>query len=166
MILVYPVGIPSMFAVLLWSERRILRSESEMAREKAAGFPRVGHLKFLFESYEPGSYFFETIECARRLLLASVIGIVSDDSSAAPVLGLLITIAFSFVFAFLQPLKKEDTILGIVLSYALILLFLGAMMIKMDVASEDEQDQEVFGLLLVAVFFAGVRNIGRGCGVC
>ena len=62
----------------------------------------------------------------------------------------------------MQPLKKEDTILGIVLSYALILLFLGAMMIKMDVASEDEQDQEVFGLLLVAVFFAGVRNIGRG----
>ena len=34
MIVVYPVGIPTMFAVLLWTKRGILGSEGEMAKEK------------------------------------------------------------------------------------------------------------------------------------
>ena len=64
-----------------------------MDKENDAGFPHVGHIKFLFESYSPEAYFFEVIECGRRLSLASIIGIVSGDSAAAPVIGLLITVS-------------------------------------------------------------------------
>ena len=155
MIFVYPIGIPAIYAVLLWKKRDTLGDEAAMEKEREEGYPTVGYLTFLFQSYVASSYYFEVIECARRLLLASVLGIVSDNASAAPVLGSLITIAFSFVFAFIQPLKPEDTMLGIVLAYSLILIFLGALMIKVDVTSEDEHDQEVFGAILVVIFFAG-----------
>ncbi len=89
------------------------------------------------------------------MALASIIGIVAGDAAAAPVFGLLITVAFSFVFAYLQPLKKEDTILGIVLSYSLVLLFVAALMIKVDATSDDEDDQKLFGALLIVILFAG-----------
>ena len=38
------------------------------------------------------------LECVRRLLLASVIGMVPADSAAAPTLGLIIALVFIFVF--------------------------------------------------------------------
>ena len=91
----------------------------------------------------------------RRLALASIIGIVSGNAAAAPVIGLLITVAFSFVFAYLQPLKKSDTLLGTVLSFSLVLLFIAALMIKVDATSDDEDDQEIFGVLLIVVLFTG-----------
>lgn len=154
-IVIYPVGIPSLYPVLLYRERERLSDPVKMAKEEARGFPNVGHVKFLISAYEPAAYFFEVIECGRRLLLASMIGIVSESAGAAPVIGLLITIAFSLVFAYIQPLKKEDTILGIVLSYSLMLLFVAAMMAMMNTSEDSDNDQEVFGGLMIMVLFAG-----------
>ena len=36
-----------------------------------------------------------------------------------------------------------------------VLLFIAALMIKVDATSDDEDDQEIFGALLVAILFAG-----------
>lgn len=80
---------------------------------------------------------------------------MSESAGAAPVIGLLITVAFSLVFAYIQPLKKDDTVLGIVLSYSLVLLFIAAMMAMMDTSEDSEEDQEVFGTLMIMVLFAG-----------
>ena len=55
----------------------------------------------------------------------------------------------------MQPLKRDDTVFGIVLAYSLVLLFIAALMIKVDATSDDEDDQEIFGMLLVATLFAG-----------
>ena len=83
-----------------------------MEIEKAEGYPSVGHLTFLITSYTNSAFYFEVVECGRRLFLASIIGIVSPDANAAPVMGTIIAIIFSLVFSYVQPLKKEDTILG------------------------------------------------------
>ena len=90
-----------------------------------------------------------------NVVYRQMIGIVSESAGAAPVIGLLITIAFSLVFAYIQPLKKDDTILGIVLSYSLMLLFVAAMMAMMDTSEDSDDDQEVFGALMIMVLFAG-----------
>ena len=59
----------------------------------------------------------------------------------------------------MQPLKRDDTVFGIVLAYSLVLLFIAALMIKVDATSDDEDDQEIFGLLLVAILFAGLVSL-------
>ena len=53
-IFIYPVGIPLLYATLLWGHRVTLSSSSAMQREYDYDYPTVGHLTFLVESYKPG----------------------------------------------------------------------------------------------------------------
>mmetsp|Transcript_86908 Transcript_86908/g.168344 ORF Transcript_86908/g.168344 Transcript_86908/m.168344 type:complete len:312 (-) Transcript_86908:193-1128(-) len=156
MIIVYPVGIPFMYAVLLWSNRAVLSDQASLDREAKVGYPTVGHLKFLFEAYSPEYYFFEVLECVRRLLLASVIGLVAEDSTAAPVIGVLVTLVFLYAFTRWAPfVDKDDNALGIILAYSLTLLFLAALLIKADISGDFTHDQAVFGVILSLVILAG-----------
>ena len=71
MVLCYPIGIPTLYTIFLWRKRHILGSARVMKDEKENGYPRVGYLKFLFESYTTEAYYFEVPECLRRLSLVS-----------------------------------------------------------------------------------------------
>ena len=101
-------------------------------------------------------YWFEVLECARRLSLASIIGIVSQESAAAPVLGIIISAAFTWVSTALRPFKDDsDNTLGVVLAYALMFFFLSALLIKVEATDDDERDQDVFAGLLFVCLFSG-----------
>jgi hypothetical protein len=52
MVLVYPVGIPAMYAVLLFGHRKLLADKDAMEREAAHNFPKTGHIVFLIEAYK------------------------------------------------------------------------------------------------------------------
>ena len=68
---------------------------------------------------------FEVAEYARRLFLASAIGMLDEDSSASPVAGLLIATVYTFVFTKLGPFKTaENNALAQILAYSLLLFFL------------------------------------------
>ena len=87
MILIYPVGIPLMYFVLLFSKRAMLDpgqekfahelgSEQEglekaiMERKRLErDDPGLESLSFLYGAYEPQCYWFEVVETLRRLLL-------------------------------------------------------------------------------------------------
>ena len=47
-----PVGIPSLYAVLLYRERGRLSDPVAMEKEEAKGFPKVGYVKFLISACE------------------------------------------------------------------------------------------------------------------
>jgi hypothetical protein len=122
MILIYPIGIPALYYVMLRSHRDILRDPEAIAAEEAAGFPNVGHVNFLIEGYEPLFYYFEVLECLRRLLLAAIIGVVSFAATAAPVAGFAISICFTWVFTYFKPFTDDsDNTLSIMLAYGKIL---------------------------------------------
>ena len=91
-----------------------------------------------------------------RLSLGAIIGIVSESAAAAPVLGAVISVVFALFFAEHQPYaERSDNRLSIVLAFSLVLFFLAALMIKVDITSDDEHDQEVYGLLLVILLCGG-----------
>ena len=171
------------YAALLYKQRSILKSKDKMALEEQNNYPHVGHISFLVRerlssgsafikvaliilpllffggsaqtnAYKPDFYFFEVVDSVRRLLMASVIGIVSSDSAAAPVLGIIISAVFIYVFSLAPYKKKLNNAMGVLLSFSLAGLFLAALMIRVDATSEDENDQEVFGYLLIALVFA------------
>lgn len=58
MVLVYPVGIPSLYGTLLFQQQHILKDKDYMAMEEKEGYPTVGHLLFLVESYREEWYYF------------------------------------------------------------------------------------------------------------
>ena len=153
------------YASLLYRHRDIISDpialEAEGRNPKVPN-PNVGSILFLIQAYQPKYYFWEVIECARRLLLASIIGIVSDNAAAAPSLGLLITVFFSAVFEYNrlhyhQRIFKDANVdtLSILLQFSLTLIFTAALMIKVDVSSEDRQDQKVYSWILIVILFQG-----------
>ena len=103
---------------------------------------------------------FEVAECARRLLLACIIGVADADSAAAPVLGIFISLFYVFVFQQFKPYKKEDdNRLAILLAFALVAFFVAALMIKVDATSDSKKDQDLFGMLLIALLASGPLSI-------
>jgi hypothetical protein len=58
-------------------------------------------------------------------MLASIIGLVAEDSAASPAIGLTICLVFNYVFTAFTPYRnKSSNILGIVLTYALTFFFI------------------------------------------
>lgn len=156
MILIYPIGIPLTFWVLLMEHRNILRDPINLQKEKAINNINIGHVTFLIESYKPEYYYFEVIECFRRLALASAIGLFSDDSPVPVALAVVISFGFSVLFSHVKPYKEyEDNLLAEILSCSLVLLFLSALFIKQDVTDLEGDEEEVYAFILIVVLFAG-----------
>lgn len=116
MITVYPAGIPIMYLVLTRQHETILSDQHKVDAEKAKGSSSsVAHLSFLTNAYKPKFYWYEVLECLRRLTLASIIGIVSDEASAAPLMALLISGAFTWASTTLRPFKNTSDNVSVVL---------------------------------------------------
>lgn len=127
-----------------------------MEQESLDGYPRVGHLRFLVDSYKPEYYFFEVFECVRRLLLGSVIGMASAGSPAAALMGILFSLLYIFVFMKFHPYKiEENSDLAVTLAYSLCLLYLAALLLKVNAISSSSLDHHIFGALLCVVLFSG-----------
>jgi hypothetical protein len=99
-------------------------------------------LNCFLQPTQPEYFYFEVVECVRRLSLASIIGIVAADSAASPVIGLCISLAFNYVFTSLEPFNRvEANIFSIVLSYSLTLFFLaGEWLLKNEYAGRLVQE--------------------------
>ena len=70
--------------------------------------------------------------------------------------GLIISFWFIYVFTEKKPFANAaDSFLGIILSYSIALVFLAALMIKAQVTSDEKDDEDVFGILLVVVLGLG-----------
>ena len=154
---VYPIGIPSMYYVLLTKHKEILQDRHAVEEEERRDYPTIGHLMFLVQSYRPEYWYFEILETVRRLLLASALGMVASDSAAAPTMGVLICMGFLFVFIRFEPFKvRNNNILTIVLAYSTTLFFLAAILIKVDAAGTDSgADAWAFEALLMFTLFSG-----------
>mmetsp|Transcript_37803 Transcript_37803/g.48956 ORF Transcript_37803/g.48956 Transcript_37803/m.48956 type:complete len:190 (+) Transcript_37803:625-1194(+) len=71
-------------------------------------------------------------------------------------MGILVSTFFLCVMFYMEPfIEKHDNFLGVVLAYSLTLMFLAALMLKVDISPEDSRDQEVFDVLLVLILMAG-----------
>ncbi|KAG5183488.1 hypothetical protein JKP88DRAFT_316821 [Tribonema minus] len=82
MIFVFPVGIPAMYMALLWRQRNAIQAVSE-EYDLSARFEVSAPLRataFLWQPYTRGMYYWEVVECGRRLLLASCVVFILPGS--------------------------------------------------------------------------------------
>ena len=145
MIVVYPVGIPAFYATLLFWNRRVL--EDGATRDKS---PLVKSISHLWEPYKPSRFFFEVVECGRRILLAGVI-VLGDGNAAQIAVTLMISFLFAMILEALAPYESWwDTWISRI-GHAVVYsnMFL-ALLLKINVSHETHTSQERFGCLLVA----------------
>lgn len=157
MILIFPVGIPLFYWIMLRQHKHVLSDEEAVKREATEDFPTIGHLTFLTEAYKSKYYYFEVLECVRRLLLASVVGMLPAEGVVAPTLGILLCFCFLYVFIDFRPYRNaDDANLGVILQYSITLLFLAGLLAKVNVtANQTKSEEAIFGYALMAIMLLG-----------
>lgn len=147
MIVIYPVGIPALYAYLLYTNRRVL--EDEGIREESAV---VKSISDLWKPYKPGRFYYEVIECGRRIMLAGVVVFIYPNTAAQVAVTLAIAVVFMVVSEALAPYESQwDAWIsrsGHLVVFASMYL---ALLLKVDVSVENDSSQKTFEVILVAV---------------
>lgn len=100
MIIVYPLGIPLLYANLLFQRRAVL---ADAGADKAAAQPIAG----LWEPYRPERFYHEVVECVHRVMLTGVVVFIFPNDAAQIAITTLTAFFFFATFEVLSPYKSE-----------------------------------------------------------
>ena len=150
MVLVYPVGIPAVFAWMLFINRDGIKSIEDTTNGSRVP-PESEAIKDLWAPYKPSRYYYEVIECGRRIALTGLVVFVSPGSTAQVAVEALLAFIFSSIFEIISPFAKPlDAWLYRSGTWVIFLSVYLALLLKMDVADEDSHSQDIFAGLLIA----------------
>ena len=145
MVAVYPIGIPVFFS--WW----LLRNREHLKRPDRGTIAHLRPLSAIWSTYTPSRYYFEVIECCRRLILtmSSVFLVPSSVNQIAAVLSL--AAVFLFVSEWMSPFEKSGDMSlyrwgnGVVLASMFV-----ALLLKASSSTEQSGIWSVFGGVLIA----------------
>ena len=146
MIFVYPIGIPALFAGLLFRNRQVLQDENSSKEDLLAK-----STENLWKPYKPSRFYYEVIECIRRIMLTGVVVFIYPDSAAQVAITLAMAFVFFITAEILAPYESQwDTWISRA-GHALIAtsMYL-ALLLKVDVSDEESDSQKTFEIILVA----------------
>lgn len=99
LIVVWPVGVPVLYVVLLWASSDAFFSETQTPLSRATAF--------LWGDYEAGAFYWEPLEMIRKLTLTGAVLLIGEESEQARVLvALLVSIAFLTLLVAMKPLRR------------------------------------------------------------
>ena len=100
MVLVYPVGVAAAFAWLLVSYRR------DLVKSNREAMVHLKPLHAIWAAYRPCQYYYEVVECIRRIALTAIAALVPSNSMANVSGALLCAVVFVFVSEVLSPFNR------------------------------------------------------------
>jgi hypothetical protein len=102
-ILVYPIGVPLFFFLVLWWERHALYvgkgHETNRELEEELGF--------LYAGYERQYYWWEVVECFRKLILTGMITFINPGTSSQLFSAVLLSQVFIVLYARQKPFYRS-----------------------------------------------------------
>ena len=165
MVVLYTIGIPAFYSALLFRDRKILRLDQNDREENA----RVRSISDLWSPYTPSAFYYEVIECGRRILLAGVVVFIYPNTAAQITMSLLMGFAFVVVSEALAPYASRwDTWLSRIGHVVVYMSMFGALLLKVDVSDERASGRKVFESLLVTahaclILVVVVETVVLGC---
>ena len=149
MILVYPVGIPAIFALALYINRDGIKSVAGTDNSQVP--PELEPIKDLCAPYKQSCFYYEVIECGRRITLTGIAVFIYPGSTAQVAIEALLAVAFISISEILSPFNKLlDAWLYRLGTWVIFLSMYLALLLKMDATDEDRHSQDIFAGLLIA----------------
>lgn len=146
MILVYAIGIPLIYAVALYKTKDLLNNEP--GRRSA----RAELISELWTPYKPERYYYEVIECVRRLCLTGIIVFIYPNSAAQLSVTLLLAVFFWALSENRAPYNdKWETWISRTGHAVVVLSMFMALSLKVDVSDESHNSQQMFAYVLVVL---------------
>lgn len=175
MILVYPIGIPAAFAWWLRCNRHDLVKVEVGAPGVFSGeVSTLDHLqpmRGLWAPYKPRRYYFEVVECGRRIALTGLAVFIYPGSAAQVALEVVLSAISIGVSDILSPFADSlDGWLYRAGAWVIFFTMYVALLLKVDASSDDSGSQEVFARVLIAahvgmvfvVVIQGVLSVKAG----
>ncbi|CAM9139429.1 unnamed protein product, partial [Laminaria digitata] len=97
---VYPVGIPAVFAGCLARHRR------DLVKPNREEMEHLRPLNAIWAAYKPSRYYFEVVECGRRISLTAIAAFVLPNSTAQISIVLLFAVVFVLISEALSPFNE------------------------------------------------------------
>ena len=111
------------------------RATISMPKSDAVQAARVS---FLWESYKPKYWYWEVIETTRRLMLTSILSVISPGTSSQELLAILLSLGYWKWYSSYSPyLRVNDNFLAEIGQAQVFLTFYGALVITKDLMGED-----------------------------
>ena len=145
MILLYPVGIPGLYAFLLFSNRHILRDTQSRTESSV-----VRSISGLWKPYKAQRFYYEVIECGRRIMLTGVIVFIYPNTAAQIAVSLAISVVFMIISEVLAPHESHwDTWISRTGHIVVFASMYVALLLKVDVSGENTTSQKTFEVILI-----------------
>lgn len=145
MIAVYPVGIPLLFGVLLYRHRGVL---SQSRGDKAVALSIVS----LWAPYRPSHFYYEIVECARRIMLTGVVVFIYPNDTAQIAITILFSFSFFLVSEILSPYESvTHTWLSRCGHVIIVFSLFDVLLLKVDASQESSESQQILAGVFVAV---------------
>jgi len=117
MIFIYPIGIPLSYLFILWTYKDqlnpVVKLDDDVYNSSGTTNVKLGyaiwvrdenvsHLRFLYDPYLPQYWWFEVIECIRKLSLTGFIVFFYEGSILQVAMSLILSVIAGFMYAYLQ----------------------------------------------------------------
>jgi hypothetical protein len=157
MVIVYPLGIPALYAWLLWRSRHKLSSKNDASVRMLHRDtdPSLRPTRFLWKSYTARMYYWEVIESMRRLLLTGAIVFITPGTTAQAAIACVLAVTSAFIALYCRPhADPVDTMIYTVGAMIIFLSMFLSLAMKADISSETNASQDAFAVVLVVLNLA------------
>eukprot|EP00953_Heterococcus_sp_UTEX-ZZ885_P035577 18362-Heterococcus_DN1.PRE.1 len=154
MIIIYPLGIPALYAWLLWSNKGKLSSKNDASVRMLNRHRDVSlrPTRFLWKTYTPQMYYWEVVECMRRQLLTGTIVFIKPGTRAQVSVACILAVVSMVTALHFRP--HADTLDGRIYTVGAMIIFLSmflSLAMKTDNNNETKDSQNAFAVVLVVL---------------
>ncbi|CAM9334760.1 unnamed protein product [Discosporangium mesarthrocarpum] len=159
MVLVYPVGIPTLYFLMLYKNRHRVFPKQALADgvppARRLADKKIAHTRFLWQAYRPEVYYYEVIECVRRLALTGCLVFIFPNSAAQAAVACVLSMVTICLTTVLRPFQDLTDFKAYVLGAIIIFLSMFmALTAKVRVTDEDTQSQVILAWMLILLNLA------------
>lgn len=151
MILIYPIGVPALYFTLLYMNHdqvnpptRLVVRDSErhlvsnviIQQEKIKlrnSYHEIFIISFLYIAYEPRRWYFEILDCFRRLMMTAVPVLIMRGAITQIIIVLLVSLSCIAAYMELKPYTtKSDNTVAVFSQWAITLTLIVAILLRID----------------------------------
>jgi hypothetical protein len=146
-ILIYPIGIPMVFFLLIWRDDR-QRKQTMHSEDNASSFD------FLRRDYKDDYYFFEVVVLLEKLLLTGILSFIDQGTVLQAFAGTCIAVCFLSIQCRLCPYReRSDNLLKACAEAQLFTTLLISIVLRTKLDHEHLMPHD-YGTILVVAFFS------------
>ncbi|CAM9109700.1 unnamed protein product, partial [Laminaria digitata] len=154
MMCVYPVGIPALLGWWLASNRLELNKPDRQPQ------PHLLSFRGVWSAYKPSCYYYEVVECSRRVLLTGAAVFVLPNTSDQIAVVLLVAVIFMFISESLSPFENNHDMWLYRWGNAIVLMSMYvALLLKVELAGEESPILLAMTAVLVAANLCMIASV-------